>query len=142
MARPVRDVTETELAILEALWDLGTATVRQLVERLYPDAGPSAPSTVQKLLERLEVKGYVARDRGGPVHRFRATVDRGALIGARLRGVAEELCGGSLGSLLTHLVRTESLSRDDRRALRALVEGWETPGAGGEGHGPKGQANP
>jgi predicted transcriptional regulator len=130
MARPVRDVTETELAILQALWDLGAATVRQLVERVYPGAGPSAPATVQKLLERLEGKSYVARDRGGPLHRFRATVDRGALISARLRGVAEDLCDGSMTSLLTHLVRTESLSRDDRRALRELVEGWESPEKG------------
>lgn len=127
MGRPVRDVTETELAILQALWDLKTATVRQLVERVYPGAGPSAPATVQKLLERLEAKGYVARDRSGPSHQFRATVDRGALISARVRGVAEELCEGSLTSLLTHLVETESLSADDRRALRSLVEGWESP---------------
>jgi BlaI family transcriptional regulator, penicillinase repressor len=128
MRRPVRDVTETELAILQALWDLGPSTVRQLVERLYPGAGPSAPATVQKLLERLESKDYVARDRSGPAQRFRATIDRGALVAARLRGVAEQLCDGSLTSLLTHLVQTESLGEDDRRALRALVVGWEAPG--------------
>ena len=119
MPRPVRDVTETELSILQALWDLGPATVRQLVERLYPDAGPSAPATVQKLLERLEGKDYVAHDRGGPAHHFAATIDRGTLISARLRVVAEELCDGSLTSLLTHLVQTEGLSQNDRSALRA-----------------------
>jgi predicted transcriptional regulator len=128
MARPMRDVTETELAILQALWDLDTATVRQLVERLYPDGGPSAPATVQKLLERLEGKDLVARDRSGLVHRFSARIDRGELISARLRGVAEDLCGGSLASLLTHLVRTESLSGDERQALRDLVERWEPHG--------------
>jgi predicted transcriptional regulator len=128
MPRPVRDVTETELSILQALWDLGPATVRQLVERLYPGAGPSAPATVQKLLERLEGKEYVARDRSGPAQRFRATIDRGALVSARLRGVAEELCDGSLTSLLTHLVQTEGLSAEERRLLRALVAGWEAPG--------------
>ena len=85
MPRPMRDVTETELSILQVLWDVGPATVRQLVERLYPDAGPSAAPTVQKLLERLEGKEYVDRDRSGPAHRFRATVDRGALISAAAR---------------------------------------------------------
>jgi predicted transcriptional regulator len=124
MARPMRDVTETELAILQALWELGSATVRQLVERLYPGGGPSAPATVQKLLERLEAKGYVTRDRGGLAHRFTARVGRGELIGARLRGVAEELCDGSLTSLFTHLVQTEGLSRSERRALHELVERW------------------
>jgi len=138
MPRPVRDVTETELSILQVLWDLGPATVRQLVDRLYPGAGPSAPPTVQKLLERLEGKYYVERDRGGPSHRFTATIDRGELISARLRGVAEELCDGSLTSL-THMVQTEGLSQDDRLALRELVAGWEQPGKQPGGEKPRGK---
>jgi BlaI family transcriptional regulator, penicillinase repressor len=130
MAGRVRDVTETELGILEVLWDAGPSTVRQVVDRLYPGGGPSAPPTVQKLMERLEAKGFVTRDRSGGLHRFAATVDRGAIISARLRNVAEELCDGSLTSLLTHLVQTESLSKSDRQALRALVNEWEDPPAG------------
>jgi BlaI family penicillinase repressor len=127
MARRGRDVTETELAVLEVLWHLGSATVRQVVDRLYPGGGPSAPPTVQKLLKRLEAKGFVTRNRGGEVQTFAATVDRGAIISARLRSVAEELCDGSLTSLLTHLVQTESLSKSDRKALRALVNQWDQP---------------
>jgi len=127
MAWRVRDVTETELAILEILWELGSATVRQVVDRLYPGGGPSAPPTVQKLMTRLEAKGFVTRDRSGGVQTFAATVDRGAIISARLRSVAEELCDGSLTSLLTHLVQTDSLSKSDRKALRALVNEWDQP---------------
>jgi BlaI family transcriptional regulator, penicillinase repressor len=129
MSGHVRDVTETELAILEVLWDAGPRTVRQVVDRLYPGGGPTAPPTVQKLMERLESKGFVTRDRSGNVQRFSATVDRGAIISARLRSVAEDLCDGSLTSLLTHLVQTESLSKTDRQALRALVNEWEDPPA-------------
>jgi BlaI family transcriptional regulator, penicillinase repressor len=141
MGRPVRDVTETELAILEALWDLGSATVRQLVERVYPGAGPSAPSTVLKLLERLEHKGMVVRQSGGIAIRFSAAVDRATLVSARLRGVAEELCHGSMASLLTHMVETESLSADDRKTLRALVERWESPTGAKATKTPSGQTN-
>jgi BlaI family transcriptional regulator, penicillinase repressor len=135
MARRVRDVTETELAILEVLWDLGPAIVRQVVNRLYPGRGPSAPSTVQKLMHRLESKGLVTRDRSGGVQRFAATVDRGAIISARLRTMAEELCDGSLTSLLTHLVRTDSLGKHERKALRALVNEWDPPEGSGNKHG-------
>jgi BlaI family transcriptional regulator, penicillinase repressor len=129
MARAAHDVTDTELAILEALWDLGPTAVRQLVERLYPDAGPSARATVLKLLERLEAKGVVVREPGSGVHRFSAVIDRATLVSARLRSVAEKLCSGSMASLLTHLVETESLSKEDRRALRAVVERWDSSGA-------------
>jgi predicted transcriptional regulator len=125
MAQVGPDVTETELAVLEGLWEMGPSSVRQLVERLYPGGGPSAPATVQKLLERLEAKTFVTRDRTGGTHQFAAAVDRSTLISARLRYVAEELCDGSLASLLTHLVQTESLSQQERQALRDLVEQWD-----------------
>jgi BlaI family penicillinase repressor len=125
MARRIRDVTETELAVLQVLWDLGPATVRQVVERLYPEGGPTAPPTVNKLMERLESKRFVTRDKSGCVQKFAATVDRITIVSARLRSVAAELWDGSIASLLTRLVQTERLTKSDRKALRALVNGWE-----------------
>jgi BlaI family transcriptional regulator, penicillinase repressor len=116
------DVTEAELALLQALWDDGPATIRQLVERVYQQTGASVYGTVQKLLDRLEAKGCVERDRGGSVHVFRAVINRDELIGRRLRAVADSLCGGSLSPLLTHLVEGRGLSDKERRELRALVE--------------------
>jgi BlaI family transcriptional regulator, penicillinase repressor len=116
------DVTEAELALLQTLWDLGPATIRQLVDRVYQQNGTSVYATVQKLLDRLEAKGFVERDRGGQVHIFRAAINRDELIGRRLRAVADSLCGGSLSPLLTHLVEGRGLSERERRELRALVE--------------------
>ena len=77
---------------------------------------------MQKLLERLEAKGFVGRDRSGAVHVFRAIVDRDELIGRRLRAVADSLCGGSLTPLLTHLVEGKGLSQKEQRELRALID--------------------
>jgi predicted transcriptional regulator len=122
MSQRNQDVTEAELALLEALWDSGPATIRHLVERVYRQTGTSVYATVQKLLDRLESKGFVRRDRGGPVHVFRAAVDRDELIGRRLRAVADSLCGGSLSPLLTHLVEGRGLSEKERRELRTLIE--------------------
>ena len=116
------DVTEAELALLQALWDDGPATIRQLVERVYRQTGASVYATVQKLLDRLEAKGCVERDRRGSVHVFRAAINRDELIGRRLRAVADSLCGGSLSPLLTHLVEGRGLSEKERRELHALVE--------------------
>ena len=116
------NVTDAELALLQSLWDEGPATIRQLVERVYRQTGASVYATVQKLLDRLEAKGCVGRDRGGSVHVFRAGINRDELIGRRLRAVADSLCGGSLSPLLTHLVEGRGLSEKERRELRALVE--------------------
>ena len=77
---------------------------------------------MQKLLDRLESKGFVERDRAWQVHVFRAAVNRDELIGRRLRAVADSLCGGSLSPLLTHLVEDRGLSEAERRELRGLIE--------------------
>jgi BlaI family transcriptional regulator, penicillinase repressor len=122
MARTPQDVTDKELDLLQALWDGGPATIRQLTDRLYPGGGTAQYATVQKLLDRLESKECVSRDRTTAAHTFRATIDRDALIGRRLQDVAEKLCGGSLTPLMTHLMRARPLSTRERRELRDLID--------------------
>jgi predicted transcriptional regulator len=127
MARPARDITESELAVLRLLWDRGPATIRQVTEVLYPGGGAAQYATVQKLLDRMEAKGYVRRDRSLYVHVFTAVLDRDELIGRRLRSLAETLCDGSLTPLLTHLARAKDLTDEDRLALRAIIEEADEP---------------
>jgi predicted transcriptional regulator len=122
MARTPRDVTDAELAVLQVLWDRGPSTIRQLTDVLYPGGGPAQYATVQKLLDRLEDKACVRRDRGPAAHLFAAAFGRDELIGRRLQDVAAKLCGGSLTPLLTHLVRTRRLSARERRELRDLID--------------------
>jgi predicted transcriptional regulator len=123
MSRPPRDVTESELAVLRVLWDRGTATIRQLTDVLYSsNVGAARYATVQKLLDRMEAKGIVRRDRSLFVHQFSPLLDREQLIGRRLQLLAEALCDGSLTPLLTHLARTGALTEEDRQTLRAIIE--------------------
>jgi predicted transcriptional regulator len=119
---------------MQRLWDVGRASIRQLADGLYgADAGAAQYATVQKQLERLEAKGFVARDRSLYVHVFSPAVDRDELIGRRIRAMAEKLCGGSLVPILSHLARSKGLSARERQALRDLI--GDTPGA--EPGGPK-----
>jgi BlaI family penicillinase repressor len=122
MPRIPQDVTDAELAILELLWDQGPASVRQLAEQLYQKSSASQHATVQKLLERLEAKGCVRRDRGTWPHTFAAAIERSDLIGRQLQQTADKLAGGSLQPLLTHLVKTGRLSAEDRQSLRSLLD--------------------
>src|SRR5262245_46704896 len=107
---PPSDVTDAELAVLRLLWQNGTQTRRQLTDALYPDGGPAHYTTVQKLLERLQAKGYVQSPKSGPVRTFRAVVARNSLIRRRLRDVADQLCGGAVAPLFTQLVEAGQLS--------------------------------
>jgi predicted transcriptional regulator len=121
MARTPRDVTDTELAILHILWDGGPANRRRLTDALYPGGGPAQYATVQKLLQRLEAKGYVTHSRHEGVLVFAAAVGREELIQRRLHDLAEKLCGGSLTPLLLNLVRAQRLSTRELQELQDLL---------------------
>ena len=85
-------------------------------------AGPhDRYATVQKLLERLELKKFVKRDRKPWPHIFESRVNREELIGRRLQATADKLCQGSLAPLLSHLVK-EKLSPDQLGSLRDLLD--------------------
>src|SRR4051794_16654724 len=115
------DVTDTELAVLRLLWDHGTRTRRQIADALYPTGGPAHYTTVQKLLERLEAKGFVTSELAGNVRVFTPAVDRDFLIRRRLKDVADKLCDGSVAPLLMNLVGAGKLSDAELAGLRALV---------------------
>ena len=136
MARTPQDITDAELAVLQALWDHGPQPIRRITDLLYPAGTASHYATVQKLLERLEAKGYVERTRAGNVLIFAAAVGRDDVIGQRLQTLAEKLCGGSWTPLLTHLVQAEKLSAEDRQALRQLIDELDPPRKGRRKEGP------
>ena len=129
MSRPAQDVTESELNVLHVLWDKGRCSTRQITDVLYPESGGAAAqyATVQKLLERLEEKGLIARDRSLFVHTFTAVADRDELIGRRLRALADKLCGGSLAPIVSHLAKNQTLTQAERKALRDLIDSPTPP---------------
>ena len=115
-------VTDAELAVLGALWHAGPSSIREITTTLYPELTASDYATVQKLLERLEGKGFVTRDRTAFAHVFTAAVDRGDLIGRRLEELAKKLGDGSVTSLLLQFVEGRRLTARDRENLRRLLD--------------------
>ena len=116
-----QSVTQAELSILEFLWSAGSSTKREIVDALYPAQRDSDIATVQKLLQRLEAKGHVVRDRSKVAHVFSAAALKNEFVGRQLEAVADKLSGGSLAPLVMHLVEGRRLTKRERDKLRALL---------------------
>ncbi len=117
----VPTVSEAELAVLQVLWDRGRLTTRQLTAELYPTQSASDFATVQKLVQRLEAKRLVARDRSSFAHTIGSTIDRNTFAARRLAETARKLAHGSLKPLLAHLVESDELSPDELEEIRKLL---------------------
>ena len=115
-------IANAEMAVMNLLWESDRLTARKIREKLYPDAGKAQHGTVQRLLQRLEDKGYVKRDRSLPVHFFSATLSRQTYAGMQLESLAETLTAGSFAPLITHLVEQKKISREEIDRIRAILD--------------------
>ena len=120
MAQP--RLTRLELKIMEALWQQGSASVREIQEAL-PAKGRPAYTTVQTILTRLEAKEAVRRAKKiSNAHIYEAVVSRDA---AQRRLVDELLAvfGGRAAPLMSHLIESGQLTLKDVEEARK----WMTP---------------
>lgn len=115
-------LANAELAVMELLWEKSPRTARDLREHLYAADTKAQHGTVQRLLQRLEDKGYVARDKTLPVHLFSPEVSREAYAGGQLESLADKLTGGSLAPLITHLLAEKRLPPDEIQRLRRILD--------------------
>jgi predicted transcriptional regulator len=122
MARPSAIVTDAELSVLNHLWENGSSVVREIASALYSQNTPSYHATVNSLLDQLEQKGYVTRDRSGFAHSFTATIDRPTLVGTQLQQIADSHFDGALSPMLLPLVDKIKLSKRDREAIRKIID--------------------
>ncbi|MHC4435203.1 MAG: BlaI/MecI/CopY family transcriptional regulator [Planctomycetota bacterium] len=122
-------LANAELAVMDLLWrNDEPLTARHIRERLYPDATKAQHGTVQRLLQRLEDKGYVERDRSLFVHLFSAAISRQTYAGQQLESLADKLTAGSFAPLITHLVEAKKISRDEISRIRAILDGHADEG--------------
>ena len=111
--------SKLELQILEALWTLGKASIRE-VQESFPDPRP-AYTTIQTMVYRLEQKDAVRRIRKiSNAHIFEATVEREIAHHGLLDDILS-LFGGRAQPMVAQLAEAGKLSLDDIRELERIV---------------------
>ena len=118
MATPT--LTRLELKLMQALWERGPSSVRDIQET-FPAKKRPAYTTVQTVLYRLEAKGAVRRARKiSNAHIFEATLSRDVTH----RRVVDDLLGifgGRSQTVVAHLIESGKLTLDDIREAEKML---------------------
>lgn len=113
-------LTRFELEIMDPLWKMGRASVREIQECL-PEKRRPAYTTIQTIVRRLEEKGAVRQVRKiGNAHIFEPSVTRDA-VHSKLIDEFLGLFGGSARPIMAHLAGEGRLSLEDVRELENLL---------------------
>jgi BlaI family transcriptional regulator, penicillinase repressor len=125
--KPVVKLTRFELEVMDALWELGTASVREIQEQL-PEKKRPAYTTVQTIVRRLEEKGAVRRAKKiGNAFVFEPVVTRQAAHHKLINDLLDIL-GGSARPLMAHLAEAGKLSLEDLREMEGMLSEQQASG--------------
>ncbi len=114
-------ISDAESVVMEALWQRHPRTAEDIVEDVAAPNGWSA-MTVRTLLNRLLNKEAISAQRDGRRYRYTPVLTRADYVHAKSRGLIDRLFDGQLAPLVSHFSERQSLSQDDIKALKRLIE--------------------
>jgi predicted transcriptional regulator len=94
---------ELEYLVLTKLWQLGTASVRDLHGQIAKPEG-LVYTTIAKVIDRLRGKGLIQRERHGKAFVYRARVARESVERARAQDAISRLLGPTPRAAVAALV--------------------------------------
>ena len=122
---PLPKLTKLELKIMEALWNRGASSIREIQEA-FPERNRPAYTTIQTTVYRLEAKAALRRVKKiSNAHIFEAVVSRNA---AQRRMIDDLLSffGGRSQPVMAHLIESGKLTLNDvqeaEQTIRKLQE--------------------
>lgn len=119
MNRQIPDLTRGEEEIMQILWQLGNATVNDIIARTR-EPHPKY-TTVATFLKILENKGFVTHTSEGKSHRYFPGVEREAYADGMMHSMLSNYFDGSLAQLVSFFSRNEKISADERDEILAIM---------------------
>ncbi|MDR3718584.1 MAG: BlaI/MecI/CopY family transcriptional regulator [Bryobacteraceae bacterium] len=113
--------TPAETEILNALWDLGPSTVRQ-VHDVLDARHKTGYTTVLKLMQIMTDKGLVRREDGdGRAHIYTPTLERDLAQRQMVRDLVDRIFGGSATQLVLQALEERPASEEELDEIRQMI---------------------
>ncbi len=124
----MEELTKTEEPIMQALWKLKKAFVKDIIEHLPEDPKPPY-NTVSSVVRILERKGYVGFTAYGKTYEYFPLISRAQYRANTLKRMLARYFDNSPAALVSYMVE-ESLSPKELAQLRKLLDDAQDKSSG------------
>ena len=118
-------LSESQLEIINVVWDQGTATVGEIWKTLASRRSVSR-NTVSTMVTRLEEKGWLRHRVVGGTFLYSATHPRERVLPRLVRRLVDAAFQGSAEGLVLSLLEGGRLSAEEVERIKAMLEKAET----------------
>lgn len=119
----MRKLTSKEEEIMQILWDLKRAFVKEIIEHL-PNPKPHY-NTVSTLIRRLEALGFVGYERFGNTHRYFPLIEKEAYKEKSLKHLLNHYFDNSYQNMVSFFAREKKISPEELKRILKEIEDSE-----------------
>ena len=116
--------TSAEMRILNAVWQMGSATVDEIVNS-FPEGERPNYKTTQAFLRIMENKGFVRHTARGRVFVFEPIVKKDVVDQRSVEALLEQNFGGSATGLFVNLLESDAVPAADIAALERMIREYK-----------------
>lgn len=120
----VASVADSEIRVLEVLWDEEPLSAQEIVSRLEPRVDIK-PQTIKTLINRLLTKGVIAYRERKRKYFYYPLVSKDEFYRLKTEKFLDRFYGGHLSPLISFFSHHGKLNDQDVAELKALVEKLE-----------------
>jgi BlaI family penicillinase repressor len=113
--------TPSELEILEIIWETGSATVREVNEKLEKKGKNVGYTTTLKMMQIMTEKGLLSRALDGRTHVYSAIILAGDTRNALIDRMVDAAFGGSAAKLVLQALGNYKASSEELREIKELI---------------------
>lgn len=114
-------VTNSEWYLMNCLWEESPRTLMQIVPLLKERVGWSK-STCATMVRRMSEKGLIGYEERGKTKYFYPKVDKENVVVQETRDFLQRIYDGSIGMMMSALMRQNDLSKEDIRELQEILK--------------------
>ena len=115
MDQKIKELTRAEEEIMQVLWTMNSAFVKDIIEEL-PEPKP-AYSTVSTIVRILQQKGFVGHKAHGQSHMYHPLITKDNYTKAFMKGFVKKYFGGSYQQMVSFFTQENSLTLHELEQL-------------------------
>tara|TARA_R100001143_G_scaffold63581_1_gene72398 strand:+ start:2349 stop:2729 length:381 start_codon:yes stop_codon:yes gene_type:complete len=124
MRKALSPLGETEMEILNHVWNLGEASVADVREQIL-QTREVAYTTVMTIMKNLSDKSYLKYRKEGMSYIYSAAVQPDQVRFSLIDRLIDKVFQGSPKDLVQTLVQSENLSEEERNEIKKLIDNME-----------------
>lgn len=118
----IERIPDAELDIMMVLWHSDTPLTVGEITKILSEARNWKTATVHVLIDRLEERGFVSRDKSGYKHLFSPIINEEDYRHREERNILHRFFGGSAKNMMVSLLNADSLSDDEIEELSDMLK--------------------